>query len=304
MVERTRPTGPIPQQGRSRHPASRDTCTSLCIAGIGLRAEHYRAVLAERPAVGWFEVHSENYFGLGGAPHYYLEHVRRDYPISFHGVGLSLGSVDPVNHVHVARLKELIGRYEPALVSEHLAWGSVDGVHLNDLLPLPYTEEALGHISARIAAVQDALGCQLLIENPSTYLRYRHSTLPEWEFLREIAARAGCRLLLDVNNVYVSAVNHGFDPEQYLRALPTDRIAEIHLAGHTVKQFPEGRFLIDTHNAPVADAVWTLYRTALDRFGPLPTLIEWDTDLPPLATLVAEARRADECLEARRAVAA
>ena len=304
MAERAQPTDPILHQRRPRHPASGDTCTSLCIAGIGLRAEHYRAVLAERPAVGWFEVHSENYFGLGGAPHYYLERVRRDYPISFHGVGLSLGSVDPINHAHVARLKELIERYEPALVSEHLSWGSVDGVYLNDLLPLPYTEEALCHISARIAAVQDALGRELLIENPSTYLRYRHSTLPEWEFLREIAARTGCRLLLDVNNVYVSAVNHGFDPEQYLHALPVDRVVEIHLAGHTVKQFPEGRFLIDTHNAPVADAVWALYQTALAQFGPLPTLIEWDTDLPPLATLTAEARRADDFLEARRAVAA
>lgn len=273
-------------------------------AGIGWRAEHYRALLAERPAIGWLEVHSENYFGDGGISHHCLERARRDYPLSFHGVGLSLGSVDPIDRRHLKRLQELVRRYEPAFVSEHLSWSSVNGVYLNDLLPLPYTDEALQHISARIAVVQDVLGRQILIENPSTYLRYRHSTLAEWEFLAAVAERSDCRILLDVNNVYVSAVNHAFDAEHYVRAIPAERIAEIHLAGHTVKQFPEGRFLIDTHNAPVAEAVWALYQVALSRLGAVPTLVEWDTDLPPLATLLAEAARADTLLEARGAVAA
>lgn len=273
-------------------------------AGIGLRAEHYRAVIDTRPAIGWFEIHSENYFGDGGLPHRYLDLVRRNYPLSFHGVGLSLGSTDALSFAHLKRLRELIDCYQPALVSEHLTWSSVNGVYFNDLLPLPYTEEAVTHLAARIAQVQDVLGRKILVENPSSYVQYDHSTLPEWEFMREVAERADCGILLDVNNVYVSAINHDFDARRYLHALPADRIEEIHLAGHTVKEFAEGPILIDTHNAPVAETVWRLYHEALAHIGARPTLIEWDTDLPPLSVLLDEAARAQAVLEARDAVVA
>jgi uncharacterized protein len=272
--------------------------------GVGLRAPHYQDVLTTHPAVGWFEVHSENYFGAGGPPQRYLEQVRADYPLSLHGVGLSFGSTDPLDARHLGRLKELVARYEPALVSDHLSWSSVGGRYLNDLLPLPYTDEALAHVVGRVRAAQDFLGHRLLIENPSTYLQYRHSTIPEWEFLAEVARAADCDILLDVNNVYVSACNHGFDPAVYLGAMPAERVKEIHLAGHTRKRFPEGEILIDTHNAPVAEPVWALYRETLARLGPRPTLIEWDTDLPPFAVLLDEAARAREQLEALDAVAA
>lgn len=267
-------------------------------AGIGLRAPHYYALLEARPDTGFVEVHSENYFGDGGAPLYYLEAARRHYPVSLHGVGLSLGSADPLSRVHLARLKRLIDRIEPGLVSEHLCWSSVDGRYLNDLLPLPYTEEALAHVAARIRAAQDFLGRRLLIENLSSYVAYRHSTIPEWEFVAAVAAAADCELLLDVNNVYVSSRNHGFDPHTYLAAIPANRVREIHLAGHSIKHYDDGDILIDTHNAPVCDDVWALYRDTIARLGPIPTLIEWDSDLPALATLVAEAARAEHILEA------
>ncbi len=273
-------------------------------AGIGLRAEHYDAVLETRPPVGWLEVHSENYFGAGGKPLDYLERIRAHYPLSLHGVGLSIGSTDPLDHRHLAKLKNLIRRFEPALVSEHLSWGSVGGRYLNDLLPLPYTEEALYHLVARVARVQDALGRSILIENPSSYLQYVESAIPEWAFLVELAERTGCGVLLDVNNVYVSARNHGFDAGAYLRAIPRHVVREIHLAGFTVNRCDDGEILIDTHNRPVWPAVWALFRQAVHRFGRIPTLIEWDTDLPELAVLVDEARRADAILEERHAQAA
>ena len=273
-------------------------------AGIGLRAEHYREVVATRPAVGWFEVHSENYFGDGGAPHHYLEQVRRDYPLSLHGVGLSLGSADALNRVHLEKLKALIQRYEPGLVSDHLSWSSVDGRYLNDLLPLPYTEETLRHVVAHVSQVQDFLGREILVENPSSYLQYRHSDIAEAEFLAELSARAGCGLLLDVNNVYVSSRNHEFDAQAYLRAIPAARVREIHLAGHTVNRYADDEILIDTHNARVCDDVWALYRDALALVGRAPVLIEWDTDLPALAVLLDEARRAETMLEVLDAVAA
>jgi uncharacterized protein (UPF0276 family) len=273
-------------------------------AGIGLRAEHYAAVLETRPPVGWLEVHSENYFGAGGKPLHYLECIRAHYPLSLHGVGLSIGSTDPLDRRHLGKLKALIRRFEPALVSEHLSWGSVDGRYLNDLLPLPYTKEALYHLVARVARVQDILGRQILIENPSSYLQYVGSTIPEGEFLAELAERTGCGVLLDVNNIYVSARNHGFDAGAYLRAIPRHVVQEIHLAGFTVNRFEDGEILIDTHNRPVYPAVWALYRQAVHRFGRIPTLIEWDTDLPELAVLVDEARRADAILEERHAQAA
>jgi len=267
-------------------------------AGIGLRAPHYQALLDARPGVGFLEVHSENYFGDGGAPFHYLERARQLYPVSLHGVGLSLGSTDPLNREHLARLKRLIDRIEPGLVSEHLCWSSVDGRYLNDLLPLPYTEEALRHVTARIRAAQDFLGQRILIENLSSYVAYQHSTIPEWEFVAAVASAADCDLLLDVNNVYVSSRNHGFDPHTYLAAIPAERVREIHLAGHSVKHYDDGDILIDTHNAPVCEDVWALYRHAIEHLGPIPTLIEWDSDLPPLAALVEEAERAETILEA------
>lgn len=268
--------------------------------GIGLRAPHYRELLATRPEVGWVEVHSENYFGAGGQPLHYLERVREHYPLSLHGVGLSLGSVDPLSRTHLRRLRALVERFEPALVSEHLCWGAVGGRHVNDLIPLPYTEEALKVVSAHIREAQDFLGRQILIENVSSYLQFAHSTIPEWEFLGEAARQGGCGILLDVNNIYVSSVNHGFDALRYLDAIPAPRVREIHLAG-----FDRGPdCLIDTHGNPVAEPVWRLYREALERFGPVPTLIEWDTDIPELAVLVGEAHRAREMMEARVALTA
>ncbi len=272
-------------------------------AGIGLRAGHYRDLIARRPALGWIEVHSENYFG-GGPPLHYLEQARARYPLSLHGVGLSLGSTDALNRDHLAQLKALIARFQPGLVSEHLSWSSVGGHHLNDLLPLPYTEEALAHLVARIRQTQDFLGREILIENPSSYLQYRHSTIPEAEFMAAVARESGCGILLDVNNVYVSAVNHGFDPVAYLAAIPAARVREIHLAGHRVNRYPEGEILIDTHDARVCDAVWSLFRESLCHVGRVPVLIEWDTDLPPLDVLLDEARCADALLEQVHAVTA
>jgi uncharacterized protein (UPF0276 family) len=279
-------TAPVQRETRAAHPIP-------ARAGIGLRAPHYREVIATQPATGWFEVHSENYFGDGGAPLAYLDQVRQHYPISLHGVGLSLGSTDALNDTHLERLKTLIARIEPGLVSEHLCWSSVDGVYLNDLLPLPYTEEALAHVTQRILQAQDRLGRTLLIENVSSYVQFRHSTVPEWEFIAALAARAGCGLLLDVNNVYVSAMNHDFDPLTYLRALPRAAVKEIHLAGHAVNRYDDGQIWIDDHGSRVAAPVWALYSEALRLFGPVPTLIEWDTDIPALDVLLGEARHAD-----------
>lgn len=273
-------------------------------AGIGLRAEHYRETVETLPPVGWLEAHSENYFGDGGAPLEYLEQARAHYPISLHGVGLSLGSSDELNRRHLHKLKGLIDRIEPGLVSDHLSWSSVDGIYLNDLLPLPYTEEALHLFTRRVEQAQDFLGRELLVENPSSYLRYEHSTIPEWEFISEVAKVSGCGILLDVNNVYVSATNHDFDARRYLRAIPAGKVREMHLAGFTVNRHPEGDILVDTHNAPVADEVWKLYRQAVEKLGNIPTLIEWDTDLPPLEVLLDEARKADAILEAAHAVVA
>jgi len=264
-------------------------------AGVGLRTPHYREVIETHPDVAWFEVHSENFFADGGKPHDILEHVRAQYPLSLHGVGLSLGSTDPLNVWHLEKLKGLIERYEPGLVSEHLCWCSVDNRYLNDLLPLPYTEEALRHIVARIEQVQDYLGRQILIENLSSYLQFTDSTIPEWEFLSNVATASGCAILLDINNLYVNAHNHGFDPGVYLKAIPVSAVKEMHLAGHS----NEGDCLIDTHSKPVSDAVWQLYARAVARFGRVPTLIEWDTDIPPLDVLLSEADRAQHIMEKR-----
>jgi len=273
-------------------------------AGIGLRAPHMQALLTSRPAVGWLEVHSENYFADGGRAVAELEQVRCDYPLSLHGVGLSLGSSDPLDMEHLVKLRRAVQRFSPALVSEHLCWTSVDGNHLHDLLPLPYTEEALHHVTSRITAVQEYLGRQILVENVSSYLEFEHSSMPEWEFLREAAVRSGCGILLDVNNIYVSAVNHGFDAYTYIDSIPARDVQEIHLAGHTRRDIDGVVLLIDTHSAPVADAVWELYSYTLDVTGPKPTLIEWDSELPELKALLDEAAKADAVLEKRHAVAA
>lgn len=263
-------------------------------AGVGLRAPHYAQFLERPPAIAWLEVHSENFFADGGQPHAILEQVRSRYPLSLHGVGLSLGSTDDLSGWHLDKLKGLIDRYQPGLVSEHLCWCSVGQRYLNDLLPLPYTEEALTHVCRRIDKVQDYLGRQLLIENLSSYLQFTHSTIPEWEFLAETARRSGCGILLDVNNVYVNARNHGFNAKAYLDAIPGDAVHEIHLAGYE----DEGDCLIDTHGRPVAAAVWDLYAYAVRRFGKMPTLIEWDTDIPPLTVLLDEAAKAQAIMEA------
>ena len=268
--------------------------------GIGLRTPHVRQVLSERPAVPWLEVHSENYYVDGGSALAALTRIRADYPLSLHGVGMSLGGADPLDRAHLAKLARLIERTEPALVSEHLCWSGTGGRHLNDLLPLPYTDEALAHVCARVAEVQDHLGREILVENVSTYLAFTDATIPEWEFVAAVARRTGCKLLCDVNNIYVNAMNHGFDADAYLSSLPREAIAEIHLAGFDAS----GPCLIDTHGAPVAPDVWALYRRAIGRFGPVPTLIEWDTDIPPLATLLAEATTAQTILETPDALAA
>ena len=272
-------------------------------AGIGLRFPHHRAVLAERPRIAWLEVHAENYMG-GGTPLAYLEAIRRDYPIALHGVALSLGAADGLDARHLQRLSALARRIDAAAVSEHLAWTTSGGVHFPDLLPLPYTEESLDVVCRNVERAQQALGRRLLVENPSTYLRYRHSTIPEWDFLAAVAARTGCALLCDVNNIYVSACNHGFDALAYLRALPGDAIAEFHLAGHRLRKFDDGRTIrIDDHGSRVAPEVWSLYAQAVELFGPRPTLIEWDTDVPPLAVLLGEAARAARILQSERVAA-
>jgi len=278
--------------------------TIPALAGIGLRPPHYQGLVDSRPQIGWLEVHSENYFGRGGAPLFYLEKLRGDYPVSLHGVGLSLGSTDPLDRVHLQRLKYLAARIEPILVSEHLSWSSMEGAYLNDLIPLPYTEEALDHLVSRIRQTQDFLGRRILIENPSSYLEFTHSTLSEPDFLVETSYRADCGILLDVNNVYVSCRNHGWNTAEYLNCIPAERVEEIHLAGHCLNRFEGGEILIDTHDRPVCEAVWHLYEQALDRFGSCPTLVEWDTNLPRLDTLVGEATRAKLLLEARYAQAA
>ncbi len=270
------------------------------VAGVGLRTPHVRQVLAERPRIALLEVHSENYYADGGTALAALDRIRADYPLSLHGVGMSLGSTDSLDTTHLAKLRRLVDRCAPHLVSEHLCWSGAGGRHLNDLLPLPYTEEALAHVCRRVAQVQDFLGRELAVENVSSYLAFADATIPEWEFVAAVARRTGCKLLVDVNNIYVNATNHGFDADTYLAAMPVEAIAEIHLAGFD----DTGSCLIDTHGAPVAPDVWALYGRAIARYGPRPTLIEWDVDIPPLDTLLAEAAKAQSVLDARDAIAA
>ena len=269
-------------------------------AGLGLRSLHVAQVLASRPDVAWFEVHSENYFADGGSAIRALERIRARYPLSLHGVGLSLGGTDTLEREHLGKLRRLVERIDPALVSEHASWSTFGARHFNDLLPLPYTAEALDHLCARVGAVQDFLGRAIAVENISFYRRFPESAMPESEFLAALARRSGCRLLLDVNNVYVNACNHGWDARGYLAAIPRAAVAEIHLAGHE----RNAAIVVDTHGAPVAPEVWSLYDDALARFGPVPTLIEWDTDIPDFAVLESEAARAQARLAACHALAA
>lgn len=277
-------------------------------AGIGFRTPHYADIVSSRPAVGFFEVHAENY--LCGGPHLrQLESLRADWPISVHGVGLSLGSAEGVDRDHLARFVALVERIDPVLVSEHLAWTVVDGNYLNDLLPLPYTEEALETVSRNISVVQDRLRRPILIENPSRYLRFAGSTLSEADFLVELAQRTGCGLLCDVNNIHVSCANLGGDPARWLKSLPADAVGEIHLAGHAINEVRGAAILIDDHGSRVAPAVWELYDLAVRHFPNAPTLIEWDSNLPDLSVLIGEATTADRrrtgtFLEANHAYAA
>lgn len=278
-------------------PAIGETCGPGA-AGIGLRAPHHDVFLATRPAVDWVEVHSENFFGDGGPAIRLLERVRSDYPVSLHGVGLGLGSAAPLSASHLDRLGRLHRRIEPFQVSEHLSWGQAgDGRYLNDLLPLPYTVEALHHVCARVEAVQERLGRVILVENLSAYLQYRDADYSEWDFLAEVARRSGCGVLLDINNLYVNAINHEFDPLDYLAAMPPAAVGEIHLAGFSVQRVAGRELLVDTHSRAVTPAVWDLYATALTHLGRRPTLIEWDNDLPELKTLLAEADKARAYLE-------
>ncbi len=290
------------------HPARR---TLRARAGVGLKPAHYREILESRPDVGFFEVHAENYMGAGGPPHRYLTEIRSRYPLTLHGVGLSIGGAGPIDRDHLRRLAALARRYQPALLSEHLAWSSHGSTFLNDLLPVPYTTETLTHVCNHIDQVQEALARQMLLENPSTYVAFAESTWRETDFIAEVARRTGCGLLLDVNNAYVASTNQGWDPQRYLDEFPLAAVRQIHLAGHARDRDASGRpLLIDSHDRPVGKIVWDLYAEVIGALGPVPTLIEWDQRLPAWEVLHGEAAQAEavmrECRagqESRRATA-
>ena len=265
--------------------------------GVGFKPAHFRDIIAAPQPVGFFEVHAENYMGAGGPTHAQLSALRERYALSVHGVGLSIGSMRPIDQDHLARLKKLCDRYAPESFSEHLAWSSHDDIYLNDLLPLPYTEQTLARVVEHVDEVQTALGRQMLLENPATYIRFAESTIPEVDFLTEVSKRTGCGLLLDINNVFVSAKNHGTQPLPYLDSFPLDRVKEIHLGGHHEETDDVGAPLfIDTHGSPISAAVWVLYARVIARAGAVPTLIEWDNDIPDWSTLRAEAATAQDIL--------
>ncbi len=289
---------------------SRFTEAPIGGAGIGLRTKHYQDVLSgqgaqlqevieNRPPVAWFEVLTDNYLGTGGLPRHHLHQVRENYPLTFHGVGMSLGSTDPLDYGYLTRLKALIEDFEPAWVSDHLAWVSVGGRYLHDLIPFPYTREALDLFAQRIIEVQEFLGRRILVENPSTYLSFTNCEMSEWAFVKALVEQADCELLIDVNNIYVSAVNNGFDPLEYVRAIPAERVREIHLAGYEEM----GQYLFDTHGYRVRPPVWELYRFVLDQLGPTPTLIEWDNDIPDFSVLLEEAAKAQAEIDRLEAAA-
>lgn len=253
--------------------------------GLGLRTDHYEDVIGRRPGdVDWFEVLSENYMVAGGKPRYYLQRVREHYPVVMHGVSMSIGSTDPLDAEYLRALRQLADEVQPAWISDHLCWTAFDGVNTHDLMPLPYTEEAVAHVADRVSQVQDFLGRRILLENVSSYVTYATSRVPEWEFLNAVVERADCLILLDINNIYVSARNHGFDPRQYVDSIATDRVQQFHLAGHT----DNGDHVIDTHDQDVPDTVWALYGHALSRFGAVSTMIERDDNIPPFDDLRAE----------------
>lgn len=261
--------------------------------GLGLRPDHYEEILSGRHRVDWLEIVSENYMVDGGKPLYYLDRIRERYPMVMHGVSMSIGGADPLDRDYLHRLRSLARRVEPRWISDHLCWTGFDGKQLHDLLPLPYTEEALAHVCDRVRQAQDFLGRRILLENVSSYVTYRESSMSEWEFLGAVAERADCLILLDINNVHVSAANHGFDPQEYLQGIPAERVQQFHLAGHS----RTGEILVDTHDRPVPDPVWTLFAAAVRRFGRVSTMIERDADIPPLAALLEEldhARRVAE----------
>lgn len=271
--------------------------------GVGLRSPHIAEILTQKPSIGWLEIHSENYFNVSSLARQQLRQIRNDYPLSCHGVGASLGSVDPLDLDHLQKLKQLIDETEPFLISEHLSWSSINGEYFNDLLPLPYTEEALNNFCQKVEQVQTYLKRPILIENPSSYLQFTHSTMPEWEFLTAVQQRTDCGLLLDLNNIYVSSFNHHFDCQNYLNAIDPTTVKEVHLAGFTSKQLPQGEIWIDTHSKPVSQAVWALYQQWLKNNGThIPTLIEWDADIPPLAVLLNEANKAQIIIDKERAI--
>lgn len=268
------------------------------VAGTSFKHEHLAAILANGPQRGFFEVHAENYMGAGGPPHRALEAIRRDHPLSLHGVCMSLGGPQPLDKAHLARFRSLVARYQPAMVSEHLAWSTHETSFFNDLLPLPYTEATLRHVCDHIDQMQEAIRRPILLENPSTYLAFTETTMSETDFIRSVAARTGCGLLLDINNVFVSAINHGFSALDYLADFPLSRVGEIHLAGHDEQADDDGApLLIDSHDGPVADAVWKLHELVIERCGPVPTLIEWDSKIPDWPVLQAEAAAAQAILD-------
>ena len=265
-------------------------------SGIGLRGQHYTQVLEEQPKVNWFEVHSENFFAEGGMSIHILEKVREKYPVSFHGVGLSLGSSDGLCEKHLKKLKNLVDKFKPGLVSEHISWSNIGSTTLNDLLPLPYTNESLSTLVDNIKHMQDYLGRKILVENPSSYLEYTQSTMTEWDFINKTVQQSGCGLLLDVNNIYVTCQNHNLDAGEYIKNIPYESVEEIHLAGFSEKEIEDQSILIDTHSDKVCDEVWGLYEDVIKNSGLVPTLIEWDADIPELDVLLSEASKAQDIL--------
>lgn len=266
-------------------------------SGIGLRSPHYEEIIKTKPNTNWLEIHPENFFVEGGASLAFLEKIRMDYPLSMHGVGLSLGSTDKPSKKHLKKIKTLIDSFEPGLFSEHLSWSAVNGIFANDLLPIPYTEESLEIIVRNINITQDFLGRVILIENPSSYLEFKESYIPENEFLKEASKKSGCNILLDINNIYVSSKNHKFDANEYISSIPQDKIKEIHLAGYSINKIGEHELIIDTHDNYVSDEVWDLYKYAIETIGRRPTLIEWDQNIPSLQNLIYEAQKAEKIMQ-------
>lgn len=265
--------------------------------GIGLRSEHHSEVLKTKPNVSWWEIHTENFFADGGPQLLFLEEIRSNYPLSFHGVGLSLGSYDRPNKNHLSKIKNLVTRFQPFLISEHLSWSSVNKIFAHDLLPLPYNEESLKIFCRNIEITQEFLQSEILIENPSSYLTYKNSTISEEEFINQTASKTGCKLLLDINNIYVSSFNNNFDPYKYIENINPLYVKEMHLAGHSILKTPNSIKLLDTHNDFVIEEVWTLYSFAIKNFGKTQTLLEWDQDLPSLDTLITESSKAQKILD-------